>query len=349
MTSFPVAELVGYMARTITFKSVQNIDIKLDVAYPQGEIKTPATVLLHYHGGFLVVGDRYAFFPYWLVNASISRNWIFVTPDYRLLPETTAQSSLEDAVDAYTWVWSRLGPELGLEIGSVVLAGSSAGGYLALATAAVVDRKPNALLSIYGMLDPTFERYLKPGSNIFGRPLVDTAPILDRFPNPGNKHTKPQISAYPLPADITKDERFPLVSAFHIDALFLDYLTGTKGLSHDVRTSGEEAIPQQQRNLFPLTFSDLTKLPPTILLHGKNDTAVPVDLSIRAAEKLRQAGVVVQAEFPVNAEHGFDVRVGNVNVELAAGESLATYQSLRKIIIFLDNILSLGSDGLGQS
>jgi acetyl esterase/lipase len=286
-----------------------------------------------------VVGDRYAFLPYWLVNASVSRNWIFVTPDYRLLPETTAQSSLEDAIDAYSWVWSQLGTELDIKINSVVLAGSSAGGYLALAAAAAVDRKPNALLLIYGMLDPTFKRYMKPGSNIFGGPLIETGPILDRFPKPGDKHDKQQLSAYPLPADIAKDERFPLVSALHIDALFLDYMTGTKGLSHQVAFKGVEAISQQQRSLFPLTFSDLTKLPPTIFLHGKNDTAVPVDLSIRAAEKLRQAGVAVQTEFPDNAEHGFDARAGDVNVESAAGENVTAFQSLRNIFVFLDNVL----------
>jgi hypothetical protein len=56
MSAFPVAGLAGYTARTITFKSVQKIDVKLDVVYPESKITKTATVLLHYHGGFLVCG-----------------------------------------------------------------------------------------------------------------------------------------------------------------------------------------------------------------------------------------------------------------------------------------------------
>lgn len=157
MDSFPLSGLDGYKSKTLSFKSTRDGNIKLDVVYPeQIDDASPSTMLLHYHGGFLIFGDRYAFVPYWLVNACASRKWIFVTPDYRLIPETTAQSSLEDAVNAYEWVLSSLPQELGCKVGSVLVAGSSAGGYLALATAATVTKQPSALLLIYGMLDATY-------------------------------------------------------------------------------------------------------------------------------------------------------------------------------------------------
>ncbi|KAJ3500740.1 hypothetical protein NM208_g17081 [Fusarium decemcellulare] len=167
MASFPLAGFDGYTSRTFSFKSTPDGDINVDVVYPEDSDGSPSTVLLHYHGGFLIIGDRYSFLPYWLVHACASRKWIFVTPEYRLIPETTAHSSVDDAVDAYNWVRSSLPDLIGRPVGSVLLAGSSAGGYLALTTAVAVTQKPSALLLIYGMLDPTGSRYLTPGKRRF--------------------------------------------------------------------------------------------------------------------------------------------------------------------------------------
>lgn len=198
-----------------------------------------------------IVGDRYSFLPYWLVHACVSRGWIFVTSDYRLLPETNAQSSVADGLDAYDWVSSRLAEEIDRKFDSIILAGSSAGGYLALTVAAALSHKPNALLLIYGMLDPGYERYTKPGSNISGRPAIATEPVLAQYPKPGDEHGRPHLSNYPISSDVTKDERFQLISALHLDALFPDYLTGIRGLSLSINSQGLETIPERHRNLFP--------------------------------------------------------------------------------------------------
>ncbi|KAK7415043.1 hypothetical protein QQX98_006181 [Neonectria punicea] len=335
MSSFPLSGLDRYKSKTLTFKSTPDDNIKLDVLYPeQIDDASPSTVLLHYHGGFLIFGDRYSFLPHWLVHACVARKWIFVTPDYRLIPETTAQSSVEDAVDAYEWVLSSLPQELGCQIGSVLMAGSSAGGYLALATAAAVTKQPSALLLIYGMLDATFSRYTTPGISIFGEPVFDTTSVLAEFPiaSPGDK--RPVLSGY----QFREDTRVALAAALHIDALYLDYMTGVAGLGRAVAKEGIEAIPQHLRDLFPLAFGNLAKLPPTMLLHGKNDSAVPVEPSIQAADKLRAVGVRVHTEFPDDAEHGFDVRPGDVDVETSDGEKIAAFQSLRNVIDLLQSV-----------
>lgn len=45
----------GYTAKTLTYKRTKRgHDILLDVAYPEQAGEKPATVLIHYHGGFLV-------------------------------------------------------------------------------------------------------------------------------------------------------------------------------------------------------------------------------------------------------------------------------------------------------
>ncbi|KAH8880477.1 alpha/beta-hydrolase [Thozetella sp. PMI_491] len=335
MVSLPDTGFQGYQSKTLTYKSTKDGDIKLDVVYPEDVRSSLRTVLLHYHGGFLVVGDRSAFLPYWLLKACTSRGWIFVTPDYRLMPESTAQSSVEDAIDAYQWVLSALPQELGCDIGSVLMAGSSAGAYLALTTATTVQKQPSALLLTYGMLDATAACYTTPGRNTFNRPPIETADILAKYPICKPEDTRKAISASPIPADPSTGPRVGLIAALHTDALFLDYMTGIDGLGRSVASEGPNAIPPNHRNLFPIAFGELGKLPPVMLLHGRNDSAVPVTQSEQTAEKLLAAGVDVHLELPEDAEHGFDSRAGVVDVEAAEGEKIPAYQSLRNVISFL--------------
>ncbi|KAI3534665.1 hypothetical protein CSPX01_11960 [Colletotrichum filicis] len=325
------------MSTNLPFKVTSDITINADVVYPEKSDGSPAVVLLHYHGGFLIVGDRYSFLPHWLVHASASRGWVFVTPEYRLMPESTAHDSVEDAADAYKWALSSLPEIIGRPVGSILVGGSSAGGYLALNTAVSAAQKPSALLLIYGMLDPSGSRYTTPGKNIFGRPPVETGPILEKWPmaKASGEERKP-VSAYPISGDPSADPRFALTSALHIDALFPDYMTGVSGLTRQIATQGAAAVPKEHQHLFPLDFGDFSGFPPVMLLHGANDSAVPVECSTRAAEKLKASGVRVLAEFPSDAEHGFDGRSGNVNVETSAGDSVTAVESLRKAIGFLE-------------
>ncbi|RKK94543.1 hypothetical protein BFJ71_g8911 [Fusarium oxysporum] len=329
------SSLRGYTYKTIPFKSGPDGDIVLDVVYPEEADGSPTTVLIHIHGGFLIVGDRYSFAPYWLLNAATARRWIFVSPDYRLVPESTAHASLDDSIDAYNWVRSSLADAIGRPIGPVLLSGSSAGGYLALTTANAVEHKPDALLLIYGMLNAAGPRYTTPGTNIWGAPPFDTASVLSQFPRTKQNDDRKAISGYPPPENFQQDPRFQVASALHIDALFPDYMTGVEGLSREIASKGIDAIPDEHRRLFPLSFGDLARIPRTFLLHGVNDSAVTVDCSFVAEKKLREAGVEVVKDFPENAEHGFDVRTGNVDVEKAEADGIPNIESLRNVIRFL--------------
>ena len=50
---FPL-EVNGYKSKTLDFKSTKDGTIKLDVFYPENVEGSTRTVVLHYHGGFLV-------------------------------------------------------------------------------------------------------------------------------------------------------------------------------------------------------------------------------------------------------------------------------------------------------
>ena len=99
--------------------------------------------------------------------------------------------------------------------------------------------------------------------------------------------------------------------------VFIDYYTGqhdpslSNTLRQSLSTAGFNAedlisqIPERQRSLFP-QFGVDSNWPPTLLLHGTNDTAVPVAESRHMQALLRKAGVpVVLLEFE-GKEHSFD-------------------------------------------
>jgi len=283
-----------------------------------------------------IAGDRYSFLPYWLINASVARGWIVVTPDYRLIPESTAHASVDDCVDAYNWVVQSLAHELqAAPLAGVFLSGSSAGGYLALTAGALVRPPPTALHLVYGMLDPTLPRYSRTGENIWGAPPMDTAPfrlwLREELPKQKAR------AGYAVPQGSPADFRVQLMSVFHQDALFLDYMTGEAGLGEEVARAGAQAVPERHRRLFVAAFGLSGDLPPTFILHGKNDSAVTVENSMVTGERLRGLGVEVHEEYPDKAEHGFESRPGRIDVE-GDGSRLpaAQVQSLRRAIAFLD-------------
>lgn len=53
MSSFPL-EFDGYESKTFSYKATSDGSISVDVVYPEETDGAPSTVLIHYHGGFLV-------------------------------------------------------------------------------------------------------------------------------------------------------------------------------------------------------------------------------------------------------------------------------------------------------
>jgi acetyl esterase/lipase len=94
--------------------------------------------------------------------------------------------------------------------------------------------------------------------------------------------------------------------ALHVNRLYPDYLTGVKGLREAIEPRGLYAIPTEHKKLFPVAFDNLSGFPPSLLMHGKNDGAVPFALSEQTAKKLMTAGVRTETDFPEDAHHGFD-------------------------------------------
>jgi acetyl esterase/lipase len=251
-----------------------------------------------------------------------------------LLPEADGLDIVEDAIDAAVWVSKNVAPR-------ILLAGSSAGGYLALAIAANRRAPPLlATLFIYGMLDLTASRYVRAGTNLGGAPPVETQELLEQVTVA--MQSGDVIDGYEFPAQPPTDRRFRWVAALHQDAVIPDVLTRMPGLSQNIRELGAQVIPEQLRDLFPATFRLTKAFPPTALLHGDADILVDYRQSSGLAERLGTLGINVLLEKAVGQGHGFDVKSipSSIDVHLQRADDPEFYQSLRRVLMFLDSIIA---------
>lgn len=93
----------------------------------------PAPVIVHLHGGGLVMGSNRSFEPMARALAAAS-NAVVVAVDYRLAPENPPPAQFEDAMAVTNWVAAQAN-DLGVDPDKIVVSGDSAGGGVAAAVA----------------------------------------------------------------------------------------------------------------------------------------------------------------------------------------------------------------------
>jgi acetyl esterase/lipase len=266
--------------KTYTYKTVGELPIKADVYRLPGDDVRP--VLVWIHGGALITGKRGGPSP-------DQRKWyldtghVIVSIDYRLAPETKLPGIIEDVRDAVTWVRTR-GPELfRIDPNRLAVVGHSAGGYLALVSGFAVEPPPRALVAFYGYGDVDGDWYAKP--------------------DPFYRRTRPLVS---------KEDAYKAV--------------GTKEVTDGtVKGRGDFYMYCRQNGLWPREVVGLDpkkqprefdrfcpvrnvtkKYPPTLLLHGDNDTDVPYRQSVTMAAELKRVGVDHELISIKGGGHGFD-------------------------------------------
>ncbi|ASW55589.1 alpha/beta hydrolase [Plantactinospora sp. KBS50] len=138
--TFPDAPPVD--RREVTAVGPDGVRIPLTVLHPAGTHQPTGThqpagthrpgaapCVYWIHGGGMVMGDRFS-------NIDIPLEWlgrfgaVVVTVDYRLAPEATGSTLVEDCYHGLTWTREHAG-ELGIDPDRIVVAGASAGGGLA--------------------------------------------------------------------------------------------------------------------------------------------------------------------------------------------------------------------------
>jgi acetyl esterase len=150
----PPEEVAKVEDRTVP---VTGGEIPVRVYTPSGS--GPFPVLVYYHGGGWVIGNRDS------VDAPCrslanSAQCVVVSVDYRLAPEHKFPTAAEDCYDATRWVAEHAG-ELAVDAGRIAVGGDSAGGNLAAVVALMArDRGGPKLafqLLVYPVTDYSWE------------------------------------------------------------------------------------------------------------------------------------------------------------------------------------------------
>jgi acetyl esterase/lipase len=277
--------------KTYTYKTVDDLPIKADVYRLSGEDVRP--VLVWIHGGALIMGRRGG--PSLAQRKRyLDAGYVIVSIDYRLAPETKLAGIIEDLRDAIAWVRTK-GPELyQVDPKRVGVVGHSAGGYLTLMAGLAVEPRPQALVAFYGYGDVDGDWYAKP--------------------DPFYRKSRPLVS---------KEDAYKVIGTTPIAegtapgrGLFYLYCR-QNGLWPQEVVGHDPAKEPRQFDRFCPVHNVTAEYPPTMLLHGDNDTDVPHEQSVAMAAALKRAGVIHELISIKGGGHGFDSRMQNANVSAA--------------------------------
>lgn len=264
---------------TYTYKQVGDVAIKADVYAAAGE-KRPVVVWIH--GGALIMGHRESI-PGWLTEACRKNEYVLVSIDYRLAPETQLPLIIEDVEDAFRWVRKK-GPELFQgDPNRIGVVGGSAGGYLTLTSGFRVKPRPQVLVSLWGYGSLVAPWYSEPS------------------PHPRHHGSK-----------LSREEAFQQVSGKPIsdsrdrkgDGGAFYQFCRQQG-SWPKAVSGWDPKKEPEK-FFPLMAvkNVAADYPPTLLIHGDKDTDVPYEESEMMAAEFQKNKVEHRLVRLEGGEHG---------------------------------------------
>lgn len=231
----------------------------------------------------------------WTLDLFHTHKTIAVTPDYRLLPESTGLDILQDAADFYTWLFTPgnlsayLPNNIHPDLDHILVTGESAGGWHAVQAGLLHPSRIAAIISHYPMIDLR-------SSHFSGAPPPEGKQVF----NP----PRPQLDSAILHSYIAKlrgDEivpfRIPPEGEAHAVVMI------QQGLYGELFGTDEK--------LYALEMLDrMSTFPPTWILHGVEDSVVPVEGTRLFVEKMREKfpGVPLHVTYREGADHGFDLR-----------------------------------------
>jgi acetyl esterase/lipase len=156
-----------------------NHEIILSILQSETKATKPRPCIFWMHGGGFHWGDRLHTIEY-AVDLVLECDAVAVSVEYRLTPEHSFSISLEDCYSGLKWVSNHV-QELGIDVKSLMIGGTSAGGGLA-ASLALLCRERNgpavsAQMLVCPALDDRFEtvsshQFLE-GSDFMSRAIMD--------------------------------------------------------------------------------------------------------------------------------------------------------------------------------
>ncbi len=266
--------------QTFTYKTVGDVRIEADVYRVDDGVSRP--VILWIHGGALIFGSRSGVPPQIKALAE-DRGYVVVSIDYRLAPEVKLPEIVADLEDAIAWV-RQDGPGLfGADPERLAVAGASAGGYMALLAGFRVTPRPTVIASFwgYGAADAPFDA--EPSEH-----YRTTAQLVSR------EYALSLVGKGVLTATGPRmDGRWPYYLYLRQQGLWPEEVGG---FGPDTQQAELDAYAPV-RNMS-------AAFPPTVLVHGTDDTDVPYEESAGLAAELDRHDVTHELVRVDGAGHG---------------------------------------------
>jgi acetyl esterase/lipase len=266
--------------RTHVYKRAQDLSIRADSYRFIDHPNQPVVVWIH--GGGLINGHREGV-PSWLMEACRQNDWVLVSLDYRLAPEVQLPDIISDLADAFRWI-AKEGPVLfQADPKRIAVVGGSAGGYLTLVAGYRAQPRPVALVSLWGYGDLIGPWYSQPSEH-------------PRHQRTRLSREKAYEQVAGTPVSDSRD-RQGSGSAFYL------YLRQHGEWPQAV--SGWDPHTEAQKFDPYMPLKNITKdYPPTLLIHGEEDTDVPFEQSKMMAAELAKHHVEHKLIAVAGGEHG---------------------------------------------
>lgn len=225
----------------------------------------------------------------WILHLALRENAILVMPDHRLMPEAKGLDILADVHDFVAWLLdpSNLQPHLPDGVtpdpDNILVTGESAGGWLALQTALHVPTRVKAVIAHYPMIDLRDKHYTADyEKQIFVPPIpqLDRSILRDFLAN--------------LKGDEVVTSAIPPARS-EIFASMLQQGSLGKFFGDDT-------------SLYPIEVLDkVDQVPPTWILHGVQDSVIPIAGTSAYAETLKKEHPEAKLHLSYReGDHGFD-------------------------------------------
>jgi acetyl esterase/lipase len=296
-----------YSKQTYTYKTAGDCAIQADVYRPADAVIRP--VIFWLHGGALIFGNRETLNLAQLATY-VNAGYAVVAVDYRLAPEIKLPTIIEDIQDAYRWL-RESGPNLfQIDPDRIGVIGHSAGGYLTLMTGFCVTPAPHALVAFYGYGDIIGEWYSLPDPFYRQSPLV---PAEEAYENVGGS----TLTGTAFDGTLA-EKRWRFYLYCRQQGLWPRQVGG-----HDPASEVDWFTP------YCPVHNVTADYPPTLLIHGDEDTDVPAQQSVQMAEALKRTGIEHELAMIPNRGHGFDY----------AGDDPVVIKTFDRVLAFLEKHL----------
>jgi len=262
---------------TFTYKKVGDLEIKLDVhRAPDKEIR-PLAVWIH--GGALINGGRQGIGP---ARTLLAEGFVVVSIDYRLAPETKLPGIIEDVEDAFKWIRKHGRAKFQADTSKIAVLGGSAGGCLTFTTGFRVQPPPTVLVAYWGYGDLIGDWYSQP--------------------SPHQRHRRGKLSAAEMKAI---ESGPPIANGRDRKGNGGAYYQTCRQLGiWPEKVSGFAETDVKKFTPFMAALNVSKIYPPTLMIHGTEDTDVPHEQSLIMERQFKKHGVTHRLISVKGGEHG---------------------------------------------